>query len=94
MDKHLNLNELLRIARSELKNMTTLDRPDFRLEQAEYLNDKKLWEIVVSYLVENTNPRNSPLAAMASDFKFYRIYKRLKIDDNGNIIGFYLYEKS
>ncbi|TDT40563.1 hypothetical protein CLV90_3412 [Maribacter spongiicola] len=88
----MNLKELLNIAKSELTDMTTLSNPDFRLEQAEFFKDEKCWEIVVSYLVENTNPKNSPLAAITSEFKYHRIYKKLKIDENKNVVGFFMWE--
>ncbi|WP_248724565.1 hypothetical protein [Seonamhaeicola sp. ML3] len=89
----MTLRELLNIAKSELKEMSSLDNPDFRLEQAEYKQDENIWDIVVSYLVENTNPRNSPLSAITSDFKYHRIYKQLKIDNDKKVTGFFIYEK-
>ena len=89
----MNLKELLSLAQSELKEMMSLENPDFRLEQAEYQKDENVWEIVVSYLVENTNPKNSPLAAITSEFKYHRIYKQLKIDENKKVIGFFIYDK-
>lgn len=89
----MNLRELLNIAKSELSTMSPLTNPDFRLEQAEFIKKEKMWDIVVSYLIENTNPRNSPLAAITSEFKYHRIYKRLKIDEDKNVIGFYIYDK-
>ena len=89
----MNLRELLNIAILELRDMTTLENPDFRLEQAEFIKKEKMWDIVVSYLTENTNPRSSTFLAIAPDFKFHRIYKRLKIDENKNVIGFYIYDK-
>ncbi len=89
----MNLKELLDVAKSELKEMTTLENPDFRLEQAELNDDDNNWDVIVSYLVENTNPKDSPLYAITTAFKYHRIYKRLKIDQNKNVIGFYIYEK-
>jgi hypothetical protein len=88
----MNLKELLNIAKSELTEMSTLSNPDFRLEQAEFFKDTQNWEIVVSYLVENTNPKNSPLAAITSEFKYHRIYKRILIDENKNVVGFFMFE--
>lgn len=73
--------------------MSTLKNPDFRLEQAEFIKKDKVWEIVVSYLIENTNPRSTALGAIISEFKYFRIYKRLKIDEDKNVIGFYIYNK-
>jgi len=90
----MRLKELLNLAKTELSELSNLDDPDFRLEQAEYLDDEQLWEIVVSYLVENTNPRNTSLSVLTSEFKYHRIYKRLKIYPNTKkVVGFYIYEK-
>mgnify|MGYP005999371803 CR=1 FL=1 len=88
----MNLKELLSIAKSELTDMSTLSNPDFRLEQAEFFKDTNNWEIVVSYLVENTNPKNSPLAAITSEFKYHRIYKKIQIDENKTVVGFFMFE--
>lgn len=89
----MNLKELLDITKTQLRDMSPLRNPDFRLEQAEYIKKEKIWDVVVSYLVENTNKKTTPLAAITSEFQYYRIYKRLKIDEEKNIIGFYIYEK-
>lgn len=89
-----SLRDLLEITKSELSDLTPLTKPDFRLEQAVYKEDDKMWDVVVSYLVENTNKRSAgPLAALTSDFQFHRIYKRVKIDNDGKVIGFYIYDK-
>jgi hypothetical protein len=88
----MNLKELLNIAKSELIDMSTLTNPDFRLEQAEFFKDTNNWEIVVSYLIENTNPKNSPLSAIITEFKYHRIYKRIQIDEDKNVVGFFMYE--
>ena len=86
------LKELLEIAKSQLDELTTLKNPDFRLEQAEFKKDEGIWDIVVSFLVENTNKRTTPIAALMSEFQFHRIYKRLKINNaTKEILGFYIY---
>jgi hypothetical protein len=87
--KEITLKELLDIAKENLQNLSTLPNPDFRLEQAEFNRDEKEWEIVVSYLVENTN-KKSALSAL-TDFQFHRIYKKMKIDENKEIKGFYIF---
>lgn len=87
----MTLQELLRIAKKQLNGLSTLENPDFRLEQAEFQKDDKVWEIVVSYLVENMNKRANPLSAITSEFQFHRIYKKLKIDENKEVIGFYIF---
>jgi hypothetical protein len=61
--------------------------------QAEYNNKDKNWEIVVSYLVENVNKPIKSFAPLATEFKYHRIYKTVKINDAGEVIGFYMYNK-
>jgi len=90
--KNMTLKDLLDIAKHELKDLSTLENPDFRLEQAEHKKREKIWVIVVSYLVENTNKRTSGSSVSTPDFQFHRIYKQIKIADNKSIIGFYIYD--
>lgn len=88
----MNFKELLEIAKIGLVDLSNVDNPDFRLEQAEYIESTEVWEIVVSYLVENTNKKTSPIAALTPEFPYFRIYKKLKIDKNKNITGLYIFE--
>lgn len=87
----MKLKELLDIAKENLSDLSTLSNPDFRLEQAELKKDKKTWEIVISYLVENTNKRANPLSALTSEFQFHRIYKMVEINENKEVVGFYIF---
>ena len=89
----LTLKELLETAKTELKDLTTLQNPDFRLEQAEFKKDENNWNIVISYLVENTNKRINPLSVLTSDFQYHRIYKQLKINNKKEILGLYIYNE-
>jgi len=88
----MTLIELLDIAKIQLKGLTALETPDFRLEQAEYKAKEEIWEIVVSYLIENTNKTATPSAALTSEHQYYRVYKRIKIDKDKNIVGFYIFD--
>ncbi|MFP4370297.1 MAG: hypothetical protein ACLFR2_12025 [Candidatus Kapaibacterium sp.] len=83
----MNFKELFKIAKKEMEDLFTLENPDFRLEQAEFNKDEDVWEVVVSYLVENTN---KPLGIPG--FNFHRMYKKVKIDNNGQVVGFYIYD--
>lgn len=89
----MTLKQLFEAAVSELSNLTTVQNPDFRLEQAEFNKDEKVWNVVVSYLVENTNPRivKSPLASLA-EFSFHRIYKLIKLDENLQFRGLFIFD--
>lgn len=89
----MKLKELLDIAKENLRDLSSLEDPDFRLEQAELKKDKKTWEIVISYLVENINKRSSPLSALTSEFQFQRIYKKVEINESKEVVGFYIYNK-
>ncbi len=88
----MKLKELYKIARSELADIVPVDDSDFRLEQAEYNKKENFWEIVVSYLVEKTNKPMKSLANLTgTEFKYDRIYKTVKINDSGEVDGFYIY---
>ncbi|MHB0756965.1 hypothetical protein [Polaribacter sp. M15] len=90
----MNLKELIEIVKSNLNILSSLDNPDFRIEQAEFFPETGNWEIIVSFLVENTNPKiSSPLMAMATQFKYHRTYKKVLINNEKEIVGFFMYEK-
>ena len=93
----MKFKEILEIAKSQfLVDMSPLENPDCRLEQVEYKVSEEIWDVIVSYLIPNTNKRSTPFAALepiTPEFQYFRIYKRLKIDNEKNIIGFYMYEK-
>ncbi|NOU59024.1 hypothetical protein [Marinifilum caeruleilacunae] len=88
----MTLKELFDIAKTQLEELTDLQTPDFRLEQAELLKEEELWEIVVSYLVEDTNKNTIPSAALTSEHHFHRIFKKIRIDKDKNVVGFYMYD--
>ncbi len=86
----MTLKDLLHSASTQLKDLSTLDDPDFRLEQAVYKEDEKIWELIVSYLVRN-NPAPTSLFADIT-LKHIRLYKKVNLDENGELAGFYLYD--
>lgn len=88
----MKLKDLLQIAKTELQDLSTLESPDFRLEQAEYQEEEKKWEIIVSFLVENKNKKMSAIAALTSEFQFVRLYKKVKISESGEVVGLYMYK--
>lgn len=88
----MKLKDILKIAESELADLSAVPNPDFRLEQAVFLKDKKIWEIVVSYLVENTNKPSKVFAALASEFQFLRIYKKLEINEENQLVSFFMHD--
>lgn len=90
----MNLKELYQIAKKSFEQLSPLDEADFRLEQAEYNKEDKVWEIVVSYLVENTNKSVSPLGAFTAGLKYDRVYKQVKIDEDKNVLGFYIFDRA
>lgn len=90
----LNLKELIKVVKTNLSDLSSLENPDFRIEQAEFHAETENWEIIVSFLVENTNPKvSSPLMAMATQFKYHRIYKRAIINNKKELISFSIYER-
>jgi hypothetical protein len=88
----MKLKDLLNNATDQLRDLSTLDKPDFRLEQAVFKKDEKVWDIVISYLVENNNKISSPLAPLASQYPYQRIYKRVIMDENGQVAEFHMYD--
>ncbi|WKN43984.1 hypothetical protein [Tunicatimonas pelagia] len=86
----MNLRSLYQAAKKELEALNGGEFVDFRLEQAERNDKDNLWEIVVSYLVENKNPvvnRSLSPLSMSDVHKYNRIYKSVKIDDNMEVVG-------
>lgn len=92
MNSKISLKELLDIAISHLKDLTSVANPDFRLEQAEYNEAKREWEIVVSFLMENTNKRTHPLGISTAEFQYNRIYKKLKVNAEKEVLGLYIFD--
>lgn len=92
MESKVKFKELLQIAVEELKDLTTVENPDFRLEQVVFNDSEKEWEIVVSFLVQNPNMKKSVLEIPSFILEFERIYKRLKINSQKEVKEFYIFE--
>lgn len=88
----MNFKDLLETAKSELKDLSTVENPDFRLEQAVYNKEKDIWEVVVSYLVPNTNLKQIPIVEDSYTLKFHRSYQKLEIDKSKTVLGLYIYD--
>lgn len=93
----MKLRELFNIVEEELETIY-INTQDIRLEQAEFNEKENLWEVVVSYLVENKNKIDkslgiNPTLTISAVLPFERIYKLVKIDNDKNIKGFYIFEK-
>ena len=83
--------ELFSLAVQNLKEFTTLKKPDFRLEQIEFIEKENVWEIIVSFLVENTNKRLGTSVGLITSFEFSRKYKKVRINNNKVVLGIYIY---
>lgn len=90
MDSKVKFKDLLEIAIEELKELTKVENPDFRLEQAEFNNKNKEWEIVVSFLIDNSFGHLG--AHRLSGLNIQRVYKKLRINSERQILGFYIFE--
>lgn len=90
--KTMNLKDLLHNVTTQLRDLSPLDKPDFRLEQAVYKKDDKVWEIVVSYLVENNNKPNNPFLPLVPQPPYQRVYKKVIMDENGQVAEFLMYD--
>lgn len=91
----MNFKEIYKIAKSQLEGISDVEKPDFRLEQAEYKKNDKVWEVVVSYLVDKSHVEKKNLSSLleaAYNNPFERVYKTVKINENNEVLGFYMYQ--
>ena len=88
----LSLKEVFGAAKKQFSELINIQESDFRLEQLEFNKSEKIWEVVVSYLVENKN-RSVSSALSLSTLPFERVYKRLKIDQNKEVIGIFMFSE-
>jgi hypothetical protein len=88
----MKFKELLQIASDELSDLIEPEKADIRLEQVEYIDKKKMWEIVVSYLKENPNKNTlqSSLISLSS-LPYERVYKKFEITENREIKSMKMY---
>jgi hypothetical protein len=87
----LSLKEAFDAAKNQFSELINIQESDFRLEQLEYNKTEKIWEVVVSYLVEN---KNRTSFALLNSLPFERVYKRLKIDENKEVLGIYMFSEA
>lgn len=88
----LNLKDLLHNATTQLRDLSPLEKPDFRLEQGTYNKDAKVWEIVISYLVENNNKPLSPISVFGLQTPYQRVYKKVIMDEDGQVEEFLMFD--
>lgn len=86
-----SLKEVFDAAKKQFSELINIQESDFRLEQLEYNKTEKIWEVVVSYLVEN---KNRASLALLNSLPFERVYKRLKIDENKEVIGIFMFSEA
>jgi hypothetical protein len=93
----MNLKKLYQIAKKELEKLYDGEPMDFRLEQVEHIDNFGVWEVVVSYLVENKNrPEINPISPFGNvgTLKYERVYKSLKINDKNEVTAFHMFDKT
>jgi|GEM_PF-643089 len=96
METKLSFGDLKRIAESIINEFTELESPDLRLEEVEYNDKEEIWEIVVSFLVKSKDPNVLSFIAFKneSEYNLTRLYKKIKIDNDSNIIGVYIHDRN
>jgi len=95
MDNKLSFENLIEISKGVAKKLTNVPEFDLRLEQAEYDKESKVWDIVVSFLYEENEKSNiASFLGVANDTtaQLTRIYKKLKISDSEEVLGYYFYD--
>lgn len=88
----LSLKEVFEAAKKQFAELINIQESDFRLEQLEFKKEEKIWDVVVSYLVENKN-RSVSASLSFTTLPFERVYKRLKIDQNKDVVGIYMFSE-
>ena len=88
----MEFQDLYDLAKSKLESITEVEKSDFRLEQAVFDEVKEVWEVVISYLVEN-NRADNPINAIKGLPPFERVYKKVIIDSQENVKGFYMFKE-
>lgn len=89
----MEFQDLYDLAKSKLESITEVEKSDFRLEQAVFDEVKEVWEVVISYLVENNNRAVNPINAIKGLPPFERVYKKVIIDSQENVKGFYMFKE-
>jgi len=84
----LTLKEVFEAAKKQFAELINIEESDFRLEQVEFKKDEGIWDVVVSYLLDNKNKGISPVLNF---LPFERVFKRLKINDQKEVVGIYIF---
>jgi hypothetical protein len=88
----MELKNLHKAIKDQLSDVLPLDNSGFRLEQADYNKKMKNWEVVISYLNEIINKPITSKTSIPEKVEYKRMYKIIKINDSGEVIGFHMYE--
>jgi hypothetical protein len=95
MENKLSFEKLIEISKNVAKKLTNVPEFDLRLEQAEYDKKNQVWDIVVSFLYEESEKSNiASFLGVETDntLQLTRIYKKLKISDSEEVLGYYFYD--
>lgn len=89
----LSLKKLYEVSLHQLKDVLPESSADFRLEEAEFDQQKKEWNLVVSYRVplpvNAVDALSSPLLGIRSNFE--RLYKTVRVTEKGDFLGFKIF---
>jgi len=95
MENKLSFEKLIEISKNVARKLTNVPEFDLRLEQAEYDKKNQVWDIVVSFLYEENEKSNiASFLGVETDntLQLTRIYKKLKINDSEEVLGYYFYD--
>ncbi|MEM9832879.1 MAG: hypothetical protein AAF944_19760 [Bacteroidota bacterium] len=92
----MDLKGLYQIAKKELMPLYDGESIDLRLEQVERDEDSGIWKVVVSYLVEDKNHviPSAYFKDITSEYRYERIYKLLKVNDDNKVEGLLMFDKA
>lgn len=86
----VSIKEVYQVAKEELSHLIELENSDYRLEQIEFNKNEQVWDVVVSYLIPNKNKS----ALLIQSLPYERLYKKLKINENLEVTGMYMFNEA
>ncbi len=79
-------------AKEKIALLTNNKHKDVRIEQLEFSNDDLVLSCVISYLILRDKLNDDIHPAMFTMPKYERIYKEIKFEKDGSILGVYFFK--
>ena len=89
----MELKNILKAAKMQISELLSLGETHYRVEQANYNRKTKNWEIVISFLIEKLSKPPESSSSDSEEKVYERTYKVVMINDDGEVMGFYMYKE-